>query len=142
MQIIVEYRKLTEDIAVLRSKIKSKERELTKLTLTYAPADCKAMDYSKPQVQSSRISPDIMDLAGRIYEVGAELGRLRDEMEEILAQRDALDDCLDSLGDTPAKIMTLRIKGYTNRQIAYEMHISKRHVERLVSEVHKKIANY
>lgn len=140
MEIIAEYRDLTREIAVISSKIKTKERELTKLTLTYAPGGCKAIDYSKPQIQSSRNTPDIMDLAGKIYEVGAELGRLRDEMGEVLTQRDALDRCLDTLGDRQSKIMTLRIKGYTNRQISYEMHISKRHVERLVSDAYKKIS--
>lgn len=142
MEIIAEYRKLTKDLAVVDSRIKSKERELNKIVDVYAPADCKGLDYSKPQVQSSRNVPDIIDVAAKIYEVNTELVSLRKERDEIQAQRDALDKCIDSLGDMPAKAMMLRIRGFSNRQIACEIGFSRRHVERLISEARANLANF
>lgn len=141
MEIIAEYRRLTRELAVVNSKIKSKERELNKIVDAYAPAGCKALDYSKPQVQSNRHVPDIVDLAGKIYDINGELVALRKERDEIMAQRDELDKCIDSLGDMPAKAMMLRIKGYNNRQIAYEIGYTRRHVERLISEARTNLAN-
>ena len=142
MDIIAEYRRLTKELAAVGSMIKSKERELNKIVDAYAPADCKGLDYSKPQVQSSRVVPDIEDIALKIYEVNKVLTSLRDERDEIKSQRDELDKCIDSLGDLPAKAMMLRIKGLTNRQIAYEIGYTRRHVERLISEARSNLVNF
>lgn len=139
MEIIAEYRQLTKGIAVLNSRIKSKERELSKLTLTYAPRDIGGIDYSDPCVQTSLHHPDIVQVASKIYDLNKELKILRDELKEIMNQRDELDKCIDSLGDTKSKIMMLKIKGYTNRQISWELNYSKRHIERIVKESYEKL---
>ncbi|GAB6107811.1 sigma-70 RNA polymerase sigma factor region 4 domain-containing protein [Fusibacter bizertensis] len=142
MKIIEEYRQLTEEIAVLNSKIKSKERALNKLMMTYAPSGSKAIDYSSVRVQSKKNLPDIIEIADKIYEVKGELSDLKAELEEVVEQRDTLDEFIKTLGESKATALTLRIKGFTNRQISCEMHMSQRHIERLVSEANQKLVNY
>jgi predicted nucleic acid-binding Zn-ribbon protein len=134
-KLINEYRSLCLEIATIESQIKTGERELTKLTYTYKPTDIKGIDYAKPQIQSSRHAPDIVEVASKIYKLSGELSELRAERDRIHAQRAELDKCIDHLGDMQAKVAMLRLRGRTNRQIAHDVGYSKRHVERIIRDI-------
>lgn len=139
-RLITEYRALCCEIVTIESEIKSKERELHRLGNVYRPAGSKGMDYTSPQVQASRHTPDIVEIAGKIYEISDELATLREELSAAKDQRRALEDVARDMGSVQSHICLLKAKGLTNRQIAREVGYSKRHVERLVSEINKKLA--
>jgi hypothetical protein len=138
-KLINEYRALCLELATVESQIKTGERELTKLTFSYRPSDIKGIDYAKPQIQSSSHAPDIMEVASKIYELSGRLSELRAERDTILSQRAELDKCIDRLGDTQARVVMMRLRGCTNRQIAHDVGYSKRHVERIVRDISREL---
>jgi FixJ family two-component response regulator len=79
-------------------------------------------------------APDIVEMASKIYEINTELISLRNELDDVRDQRAELDKCIDKLCDIRAKVVMLKINGKNNRQIAYDLNYSRRHVERIVRE--------
>lgn len=142
MVIIEEYKRLTEEMAVIRSLIQSAERELRKVSDTYKPAGVSGIDYSRDRVTGGPGAPNIIDLAHKIAEINTALMTYRSELHELTQQRDKLQDVIESVGSQHKKVLMYKIEGKSNAQIAGMMCRSKRHVERLVSEVREKTANY
>lgn len=138
-RLIEEYRSLQMEIATVKSKIKTKERELDKLKNIFRPHDASGIDYSRPSIQCSRSVPDIVDVAGKIYDVNSDIMDLRLELKDIEAQASALEKTVHDLGVLHGRVLLLKARGMTNRQISYEMGYSRRHIERLISEANKKI---
>lgn len=141
MIIIQEYQRLTEEIAVIDSKIQSAERELRKLSATYAPAGVSGIDYSKDRVTGGPGTPDLVDVVCRMTEINMALMDMRAELQDLRSQRDKLQEVIESVGNQHKKVLMYKIEGLSNAQIARRMNRSKRHVERLVSEVRGKTAN-
>lgn len=138
-RLIEEYRSLQMEIATVKSKIKTKERELDKLKNIFRPHDASGIDYSRPSIQCSRSVPDIVDVAAKIYDINSEIMDLRIELEGIEDQAGTLEHTVRDLGVLHGRVLLLKAKGMTNRQISYEMGYSKRHIERLISEANKRI---
>lgn len=136
--IISEYKKLTEDIAVVKSCIKSVDREKTKLIFAYSPKAIGAIDYSKPAVQTSNVPISITDAYIQIHELEAEKQPLESELKSLYVQRDELEKVINGLGDIEKRCIMLRIKGYPNWKIAEEMSYSKRHIERIFQNIREK----
>lgn len=136
--IISEYKKLTEDIAVVKSCIKSVDREKSKLIYTYSPKAIGAIDYSKPAVQTSNVPISITDAYIQIHELEAEKHQLEGELISVEDQRDELEKIIDSLGDIEKRCIMLRIKGYTNYRIAQKLNYSVRGIEEIFKRIREK----
>lgn len=132
MNIIDEYRKLTEDIAVIDSKITSASREVKKLIDTYKPAEIKAVDYSSDRVKSSIVVRSLLDVTDDINIFKLEIKKLRSERRNLVAQRKKLDDVVDGLGDSKKKVVMMKICGKTIAEIADEMNYSERQIYRII----------
>lgn len=139
MKIIDEYRRLTEEIAVLESRIISQERQLRKVSDIYAPAGVSSLDYSKERVAGGPARPDMIGVAGQIIEITIDLNNDRAELKDLHTQRDKLREVIGTLGCRLKKVLMYKIEGCSNNQIATRLGCSKRHVERLVSEMREKV---
>lgn len=138
--IIEEYRKLTENIAVIRSCITSTKREKNKLIRENIniPRGLSAIDYSIPAVQTSLFQGDLASAYIKIHDFETELMDLEEELKQLYGQRDELERVINDLGDVEKKAMMLRIKGYTNRKISEKMHYSERQIERIFKNIREK----
>lgn len=134
MKIVIEYRQVYECLETVKSKIKTSERELEKLINSYAPSNVKGFDYSNHQVQSSMVIQNIEDIAVLMSECNDRLKLLRHERDQLEIQLKELEQAIEILNETSYKVILLKIKGRSNRQIAYEMNYSKRQIERIVKE--------
>lgn len=131
MKIIDEYRRLTEEIAVVKSQITTSKRELKKAMDVYRPADISGIDYSKEPIQTSMKEIPVLIAANNICEINNQIQNYEKELQELYKQRDELEKAINELGDVKKKIMMLRIKGYSLGKIAYTLHYSKRWIEKL-----------
>jgi len=136
--IIDEYRKITEDIAVVKSQIKSINREKSKLIYTYSPKDIGAIDYSKPAVQVSNVPISITDAYIQIQGLEIGIQPLESELKSLHEQRDELEKVINDLGDIEKRTLMLRIKGYSNYRIAKELNYSVRGIEEIFKRIRKK----
>lgn len=136
--IIEEYRKLTEDIAVIKSCIVSTERDIKRTINTYQPGDAGAIDYSKPAVQTSISQESLSEVWIRLHDLNVELQDLKEELKSLYKQRDELERTINDLGDIEKKTMMLRIKGFSNWKIAKEMNYSVRGIEEIFKRIYKK----
>lgn len=139
MNIIDEFRRVTEEIYTYKSKLASIIREINKLINSYKPGEIKGIDYSKDKVQSNFMQIDIFDNYAKMQELFKERDSTELELKSLYAQRDELEKCINDLGDINKKVLMLKIKGYTNWQVANVLHYSPRHIERIVAENKKKI---
>lgn len=136
--IIEEYRRLTENIAVVKSSIASTRRSISKLIYANKPCDIGAIDYTKPAVQTSHSQDDVIAAYRKIHDLEVEKQELESELQSLYEQRDELERVINDLGDKEKKAMMLRIKGYPNWKIAKEMNYSKRQVERIFQNLREK----
>ncbi len=138
--IIEEYRRLTENIAVVKSSISSNKREITKLIRSNLnfPSGLGAIDYSKPAVQTSLFQGDLVQAYVKIHDIEVEQQELEAELKALYEQRDELEKVINGLGDKEKKAMMLRIKGFPNWKIAKEMSYSQRQVERIFQNIKEK----
>lgn len=136
--IIEEYRKLTEDIAVIKSCIVSTERDINRTINTYQPGDAGAIDYSNPTVQTSISQESLSEVWIRLHDLNAELQDLKEELKSLYKQKDELERTINDLGDIEKKAMMLRIKGFSNWKIAKELHYSVRGIEEIFKRIYKK----
>ena len=132
MNIIDEYRKLTEDIAIIDSKITSASREIKKLIDIYKPSDLKAIDYSADRVQCSVVVRSLLDVTDDINVFKLEIKNLRSERNKLVAQRKKLEDVVDGFNDCKKRVIMMRVRGMKICEIALEMNYSERHVNRIV----------
>ena len=130
--IITEFRNITEDIAICRSKITSLEREINKLTDSFKPDGVKAVNYESTKVISSHIVEDAVVVAKNIVNAQIWLRFYNNELNELYKQRDDLEATINSLGLINKKIIMLRIKGWPAWKIAKETNYSKRRIEQIV----------
>lgn len=139
MVIIDEYRRLTEEIAVTESRITSAERELKKLSATYAPRGIGSLDYSAERVSGGKGAPSMDEMFRKMMDLNTELVNDREELQSLHWQRDKLSEVIDALGCQQKKVLMYRISGLSNARIAQRLGCSKRHVERLISETRQKV---
>lgn len=137
MEIIKEFRLVTEQIAVVKSRIRSAERDLEKFIYkSYCPPDVKAIEY-KERVQTSMHQIDMFEMAKNIIETQSRIHMLKVELESWYDQRDELEKTINSLGDVKKKVAMLLVKGEKQWRIAKEMNYSTRRIEQLVQEIKK-----
>lgn len=135
MKIIDEYKELTEEIAVINSKIVRTEREIEKLMNTYRPCEIKAIDYGTEVVQSSKVQDSLFFITDSINKLKKELEKLELESKSVTNQREEIEKVINSYGNCKKKIIMRRIKGDTVNEIACEFNYSKAHVRRLSREL-------
>lgn len=136
--IIEEYRRLTENIAVVKSSIASTKRAITKLIYANKPCDIGAIDYTKPAVQTSHSQDDVISAYRKIHDLETEKQELESELQSLYEQRNELEKVINDLGDIEKKVMMLRIKGYSNQKIADILHYSKGGVNHIFERIYKK----
>ncbi len=139
MNIIEEYRKVTEELAVAKSNLKRVNRAIVKLINNNAPKDITGTCYSDIKIQNN---VNILDLAEALYQRDkflSDRNEAEKEYEDLSRQLEELEETINSLGDINKKVLMLRIKGYTNWQIADKLHYSVRRIEQIVAESKKKI---
>lgn len=139
MNIIDEYRKVTEDIAVVKSCLTSINRDIKKLINAYRPGDVKSIDYSKDRVKTSNYQIDIFDNYTKMQDLFKERDNTELELKSLYTQRNELEKVINDLGDINKKVIMLKVKGYTNWKVADILHYSVRHIERIVASSKSKI---
>lgn len=130
MQIIDEYKKLTEDTAVVKSKLATTNRGIKKFLAKNCPSDAQGIDYTKDRVQSSLQIPNIHELE----ELIEQMQELESDLKELYEQRDELEQTINDLGDLKKQVVMLQIKGYTQLQIAKALSYSKSYIEKICSQ--------
>ena len=141
MKIIDEYKRVTEDIAVIKSQLQRARRNLDKNVNIYKPSDLKGIDYSQERVQSSNNQPNIMEIAVKICSYKLSIDDLHKELDSLYKQRAELEKTINELGDLKKQILMLQIKGYQQWKIARELHYSQRWIEKICSEIRKECGN-
>lgn len=141
MKIIDEYKRVTEDIAVIKSQLQRARRNLDKNVNIYKPSDLKGIDYSQERVQSSNNQPNIMEIAVKICSYKLSIDDLHKELDSLYKQRAKLEKTINELGDLKKQILMLQIKGYQQWKIARELHYSQRWIEKICSEIRKECGN-
>ena len=139
MNIIDEFRRVTEEIYTIKSRLTSINRDINKLINAYRPGGIKGIDYSADKVQSNNMQIDIFSNYARMQELLRDRDSTELELKSLYAQRDELEKCINDLGDINKKVLMLKIKGYTNWQVADKLHYSVRQIERIVADSRKKI---
>jgi predicted nucleic acid-binding Zn-ribbon protein len=134
MKIIEEYKRLTEEIAVLESKLESARRELKKQMNQYKPGELKGIDYSDEKVQTSTHQQDMLETYDVIKELQSRIKQLEEELMAVLNQRQKLEDVIDNIGGRHKRVMMLYIQGKEKNEIAEIMSYDPRHVLRLKDE--------
>lgn len=135
MKIIDEYRMLTEEIAVINSKITTTNREINKLLDTYKPSSLKAINYEDVSVQTSRVEASLLLTTDRINKLKKRLKKLEEELRSVTDQRDKIEKTINEYGNLRKKVIMLRIKGHTIEEVASELNYSTRHIDRLICEI-------
>jgi len=136
--IVDEYRRITEDIAVIKSCITSTERDIKKTINTYQPSGAGAVDFTKPFVQTSNYHESVEEVWIKLHDLNTELQNLKEELKSLHEQRDALENTISDFGDIEKKAVMLRIKGLSNLKIAEELHYSVRGIEQVFKRISKK----
>lgn len=138
LNIIEEFRRVTEDIAVVKSCLTSINRDINKLINAYRPGDIKGIDYSKDKVQSNNMPLDIFSNYTKMQELFKERDNTELELKSLYTQRDELEKCINDLGDIEKKAMMLRVKGYSNWRIADTLHYSIKGIEKIFKRIREK----
>ena len=138
MKIIEEYRRITEDIAVVKSCLTSINREINKLIYADKPGDIKGIDYAKDKIQTSNTQMDIFGNYAKLQELFKERDSIELELKSLYTQRDELEKVINDLGDINKKVLMLKIKGHTNWQVAGMLHYSVRRIEQIIAESKRK----
>lgn len=137
MNIIDEFRRVTEELAIAKSNLRRANRALGKLIWGNAPGDLKGISYGI-KVQNNA---NILDLAEALYQRDKHISD-RDSAEkeyaELLEQLEELEKAINNLGDIEKKAMMLRIKGYSNKQIADTLHYTIKGVEKIFQRIREK----
>lgn len=139
MNIIDEFRRVTEDIYIIKSKLYSINREINKLINAYKPSEVKGIDYSKDRVQNNNMQIDVFDNYAKMQDLLRDRDNVEKEIDDLYKQRGELEKCINDLGDINKKVLMLKIKGFTNWKIADILHYSVRRIEQIVAESKKKI---
>lgn len=137
MNIIDEYKRVLELIAIQESQLETAKRDLQKNMNTYKPADSKGIDYSKDKIQSSIQQQDILTTAKNIYILTSFIQETETELKQLNLQRKKLEDTIDDLGDTRKQIVMYRLRKYPIWKIANTLHISSRTVDRYIAQLKK-----
>lgn len=136
MRIIQEYRRVTEEIAVIESKIESANRQMRYLWRAHGHSTFGGIDYSAVRVQGSGFSPGDMESALKVF---LEIQRMQEELAELHEQLERLRGTINKLGNKRKIALMMRIDGKTNDQIAAEMRMTTRQVERIFSTIRKNV---
>lgn len=138
--IIEEYRKLTENIAVVKSCLISNKREISKLINMNIniPKGLGAVDLTKPAVQTSFFQGDLIAAYIKLHDLETNQEELESELQSLFKQRDELEKTINDLGDIEKKCMMLRIKGYKNWMIAKDLNYSLKGIEKIFYRIKKK----
>lgn len=137
MNIIDEYRRIIEFIAVQKSQLTTAKRDLQRNMNIYKPAEAKGIDYSQDKVQSSMQQQSIFIIAKNIYILTNFIQEIEDELEELYKQQMELEKTINNLGDTRKQIIMYRLKNYPIWKIANRLHLSTRTVDRYIAQIKK-----
>lgn len=134
MNIVDEYRRITELIAVQKSQLATAKRDLQRNMNIYKPSDTKGIDYSQDKVQSSMQQQNIFTTAKNISILTNFIKEVTDELEQLNQQQRELEETINKLGDTKKKTIIYSIKGIPSSKIAKKVHVSERTVRRYLKE--------
>ncbi len=140
MRIIREYRRVCDDIAAVESQLATASRERDKI-LSGGMRHIGGIDYSTERVQSGMMVIPPEESMHRLMDILIQIQGLEQELRDMRIQCEKLETAMCCFGDIKKKAIVMRMQGYTNRHIAWEMHFSKRHVERIFSEIRKDVGD-
>lgn len=143
MDIIQEYRRITERIAVQSSQLTTAKRDLQKNMNIYKPSDAKGIDYSQEKVQSSLHQQDIFTTANNIKIITSFIKELEEELVELKGQRNKLEKTINSLGDIKKQYIMYKIKNprMPNWKIANEIHVAPRTLNNYIRQIKEENKN-
>ncbi len=137
MRIILEHRKVTEEIEAIESELQRLNRKRSRIMWSGCPVTLGAIDYTSDRVQSSPrnadLEADLIELAG----ITQRIRELEQERSELYLQRERLTSCVEGLGDSQKQILMMRMEGYTQRQIAASLGYSKVWIEKVCAKARK-----
>ncbi|GKX27860.1 hypothetical protein SH1V18_03400 [Vallitalea longa] len=137
MNIIQEYTRVVEAIAVANSQLISAKRELQKIMNTYRPPEIKGLNYDQEKVQVSTRQQNIMITANNICILTNYINELKAELEELNEQRRDLENTINSLGDVKKQYIMYKMKDpkMPNWKIANKAHVSLSTLKRNIKDV-------
>ena len=135
MKIIQEYKRVTEDIAVIKSKIKTVKRELDKNINRYKPSDIKAINYDKEKVQTSMYQESILVVANNIFNLQQTMKEFEQELQELMEQRGELEDIINTLNNLEQKVCVMRIQGHSIKKIAWKLNYSEIYIKKISQRI-------
>lgn len=137
MDIIKEYKRVLEDIAVIESQLQTTKRELDKTVNIYRPSDIKGIDYAEERVTGSMFQPDIFCIAEKLDELKRQIRSLQNELLETHEQRRKLEKAINEFGSVEKQVAKYKVKGWTNEKIAKELGYSKSWIDKISSRINK-----
>ncbi|QUH28239.1 hypothetical protein [Vallitalea guaymasensis] len=142
MNIIDEYRRITERIAVQESQLITAKRDLQKNMKIYIPLEVKGIDYSQDKIQTSLYQQDIFTTANNIKILTGFIKELEEELEELYGQRKGLEKTINSLADIKKQYIMYKIKNprMPNWKIANKIHISLSSLEKYIKKIKEETA--
>lgn len=135
MDIVKEYKRVLEDIAVSESILDSVGRDLERAINIYRPSDVKGVDYTKELITGSIYQQDIFITAEDIAELKLEKSKWKKELKELKKQQKRLDSIINDLGDIKKEIAIGKVKGKKDKELAEEYGYSERHIRRITKEI-------
>lgn len=138
MDIITEYRKVTEEMAITTSELRRINIKINNNVYEYCPQGLKGIDYTAPRVQESNVKKELFENYRELQELFLQEKKLNTFLNKLKEQRLELEKCINCVGGIEKKALMLRIKGYTNREIADKLHYSLRGVEDIFKRVKKR----
>jgi DNA-binding NtrC family response regulator len=143
MNIIQEYKIITEKIAVVKSQLISAKRDLRKNMNLYKPADSRAITYDKEKVQTSMQQQDFIVTAKNICILTNFINELQEELEELYKQREELEKTINSLGDIEKQFIMYKTKDpkMPMWKIANKLHIDRKTLYRHINKNAPKCPN-
>lgn len=137
MRIIQEYRRLTEEIAVIESRVKSRERERAKLKWEGIPGDIKGIDYSGVKIQSNSYQPESLDIALIYIQLTEQLEEMRKELGELRQQRTEIEEVINQFSGIEKQVLMYRIQGLTLEEIAVKLSYSLAWITKVSARISK-----
>lgn len=137
LDIIREYKIITEQITVAKSQLERAKRDLQKNMDVYKPSDAKGIAYDNERVQTSVQQQDIMETAKNICILTDFIRELKQVLEELNSQRKELEDTINSLGDIRKQYIMYKVRypRMSNRIIASKIHVSPRTLDNYIKQI-------
>lgn len=140
--IMTEYNNMTENLAVLESRLHAAKRELLKLEKSAGPAGELPVISWGEHLKTTFQTLDTIEVALAIAEAKEKIETYKSEIEFWKVERNSLEATINSYGDLKRKVLMLKLKGLKHAQIAKELGYSKERIDQVSCQIKKELQDY